>query len=103
MKNKLVMYVVSPDGHLSDFNITEYNNMVRMMSEKELENHQVFVNEDEANDAVALILELNETNGLISGLDVIDLRAIKKLLTKALNGDLSLPSLVGSDTGWESV
>lgn len=86
MKNKLCMYVVSPDGHLSDFNITEYNNMVRMMSEKELENHQIFINEDEANDAVALILKRAEINDLLNELDLADLCSVHCLINKSLSG-----------------
>jgi len=86
MKNKLCMYVVSPDGHLSDFNITQYNNMVRMMSEKELENHQIFVNEDEANEAIELILLREKINEQVSHLDVFGLQMLSKAIEKWADG-----------------
>lgn len=80
MKNRFSMFVVSPTGHMTEFNLTEYNNYVRGSTDEQLAANQVFVDENSAGEALAKILVRKEVNELLDTLDVQGLRVVKKLI-----------------------
>ena len=90
MKNRFSMFVVSPTGHMTELNLTEYNSYVRGSTDEQLAANQVFTNEDQANEAIDIILARREINGLLDGLDIEELRVIKKVVGDVLDGNHQL-------------